>query len=452
MPWESSSRRSNAYGAVICGIRASQKSRDGAESAGTHTGIDRGENLDVANLTYQYRLCPFGEQAETLGRWIESCRKLYNIALEQRKWARQQGRKIGYPDQQKELTEMRAAFSEYDEVPIHVLQNALLRLDRAFENFFRRCKERRAGKRVRPGFPRFKALGHYRSITCPDRYDYVRSGRLHFPKFSIPIRMEMHRPLPEGAVIKTCTISKKADGWYASFSLDVPATAKPTHTGEAVGIDVGLMNFVALSTGEAVDAPKFLRASERRLKKAQRILSRREKGSKRRAKQREKVALLHAGIAHQRNDWQWKLATDLARRFSLIAVEDLHVKNMIRNRHLAKSISDAAWSAFVRTKLEHAVVKTGSRLVRVDARNTTKTCSACGWIKESMLLSERVFRCEKCGLVLDRDINAARNILRVWRGTPEVTLVETRPSAFRYSRKARPVVEPRTVPETADVA
>lgn len=406
----------------------------------------------MPSLTYQYRLYPFGDQAKTLERWLDSCRKLYNAALEQRKMARQVGQKIGYPEQQKELTEVRAAFPEYKEVPCHVLQNALLRLDRAFENFFRRCKERKAGKKVKPGFPRFKARDHYRSITCPDRYDYIRDGRLRFPKLDGTIRMEMHRPLPGGAVIKTCTISKKADGWYTSFSLEVPASPKPEHNGDVVGVDVGLTSFVALSSGETVDAPKFFRASERRLKKAQRVLSRRKKGSNRRHRQREKVALLHAQVCRQRNDFQWKLATDLARKFSLIAVEDLHVKNMVRNRHFSKSISDAAWAAFVRTKLEHAVVKTGSRLVRVNPRNTTKTCSACGWVWERMTLEDRVFRCEKCGLVLDRDVNAARNILRIGRDTPELTRGETTAPAFRYRRKVSRVEEPRTVPEVGHVA
>jgi len=404
----------------------------------------------MSNLTFQYRLYPFGDQAETLERWIDSCRKLYNVALEQRKLARQTSRKIGYPEQQKELTDLRAAFPEYEEVPVHVLQNALLRLDRAFENFFRRCKERKAGKKVKPGFPRFKARDRYRSLTCPDRYDYVRDGKLNFPKLG-RIRMKMHRPLPEGAVVKTCTISKKADGWYVSLSLEIiPLSTKSARGGDTIGIDVGLTSFATLSDGRKVECPKFLRASERRLKKAQRVLSRRKKGSNRRAQQRERVALLHCRIAHQRGDWQWKLATELARKHSLIAVEDLNVRGMMGNHRLAKSIGDASWSAFA-AKLEHAVVKTGSRLVRVNARNTSKACSTCGRIKESMPLSERIFRCEKCGLVLDRDVNAARNILRVGRDTPEVTLGETRSSAFHY-RKVRPVVEPRTVPEKAHVA
>jgi putative transposase len=405
----------------------------------------------MRSLTFQYRLYPFGDQAETLERWIDRCRRLYNVALEQRRWARSSGHKVGYPDQQKELTELRATFPEYEEVPVHVLQNALLRLDRAYENAFRRCKERKAGKKVKLGFPRFKSRDRYHSITCPDRYDYVKDGDLNFPKLG-RIRMEMHRPLPEGAVVKTCTISKKADGWHVSFSLDVPATAKPVHGGPAVGLDVGLVSFAALSTGETVAAPKFLRAAERRLKKAQRVLSRREKGSNRRHKQRGKVALLHVKVAHRRDDWQWKLATDLARRFSLIAVEDLNVRGMVRNRSLSKSISDAAWSAFLRTKLAHAVVKTGARLVAVDARNTSKTCSSCGWLWELMPRGERTFRCGKCGLALDRDVNAARNILRVGRDTPELTLGETKTSAFRYRRKVSLVAEPRTVPETADVA
>jgi len=407
--------------------------------------------MKMPNLTYQYRLYPFGDQAETLERWIDRCRRIYNVALEQRKMARQAGRKVGYPEQQKELTELRAAFPEYREVPVHVLQNALLRLDRAFENFFRRCKERKAGKNVKPGFPRFKARDRYRSLTCPARYDYVQDGRLNFPKLGL-IGMEMHRPLPEGAIVKGCTITRKADGWYASLSLDAPAAATPVHAGEAVGVDVGLTNLLVFSNGEpSVAPPKFLRKSEKRLKRAQRVLSRRKKGSNRRAKQRERIARLHCRIAHQRSDFQWKLATELARKYSFIAVEDLNIRGMVRNHKLAKSISDASWSAFDK-KLEHAVVKTGSRLVRGNARNTTKTCSACGWIWESMTLSDRVFQCGKCGLALDRDVNAARNILRVGRDTAEITLGETRPSAFRYKRKARSVAEPRTVPGSAHVA
>jgi len=135
----------------------------------------------------------------------------------------------------------------------------------------------------------------------------------------------------------------------------------------------------------------------------------------------------------------------------MIAVEDLNVRGMVRNHCLAKSISDAAWSAFLRTKLDHAVVKTGSRIVRVNARNTSKTCSACGWVWESMTLGDRVFQCEKCGLVLDRDVNAARNIERlgVRQDMPELTLGETRASAFRYRRKVSSVAEPRTVPGSA---
>jgi len=407
----------------------------------------------MPDLTYQYRFYPFGEQAEMLERWIDCCRKLYNVALEQRKWARQAGRKIGYPEQQKELTELRAALPEYEEVPAHVLQNALLRLDRAFENFFRRCRERKVGKKIKPGFPRFKAHDRYRSLTCPDPYRYIRKGDLNFPKLG-RIRMEMHRPLPDGATVKTCTISKKVDGWYASLSMEVPVTAKPVRPGEAVGIDVGLTNLLAFSNGDpSIEPPKFLRKAEHKLKRAQRILSRRKKGSNRRRIQRERVGTLHCRIAHQRDDFQWKLATNLARRFSLIAVEDLSVKGMLRNHRLAKSIADAAWFSFDK-KLGHAVVKTGSRLIRVDARNTTKTCSVCGWIVESMTLGDRVFWCEKCGLVLDRDVNAAKNILKLGlrADSPEVTLGETRPSVFRYRRKARPVVEPRTVPETRDVA
>lgn len=406
----------------------------------------------MPNLTYEYRIYPFGDQAEVLERWIILCRKLYNVALEQRKLYRQSGRKIGYPEQQKELTELRAAYPEYNAIPVHVLQNALLRLDRAFDNFFRRCKERRAGSKVKPGYPRFKGRNHYHSLTCPDRYDYIRDGRLHFPKMDAPIRMEMHRPLPDGATIKTCTIKKHADGWYATFSLDVLAIERPVHSGPEVGIDVGLTSFTTLSTGRKIGYPKYLRAAERGLKKAQRILARREKGSKRRAKQRAKVALLHCKVARRRNDFQWQLSAELAKEFSVIYAEgNLNIKGMIGNHCLAKSIADSSWGSFLK-KQEHAVVKTGSRFVGVDARWTTKTCSDCGWIWKTMVLENRVFKCETCGLVLDRDYNAAINIRRVGRDTAEVTLGETRTSAFRYKRKVSSVVEPRTVPGATHVA
>ena len=404
----------------------------------------------MPKLTYQYRIYPFGDQAEVLERWIDLCRKLYNVALQQRRLARAMGQKIGYPEQQDQLTAVREAFPKFEEVPVHVLQNALLRLDRAYENFFRRCGERKAGKKVKAGFPRFKARFRYHSITCPDKYDYVRDGDLNFPKIG-RIRMEMHRPLPEGAVVKACTIKKLADCWYAFLVLDVPGVVKPVHSSGEIGIDVGLEKFAALSDGELVEAPKFLRKAERGLKKAQRVLSRKKKGSNRRAKQRRKVARRHLNVVRRREDFQWKLATELARKYSLLAVEELNVRGMVRNRHLSKSISDASWSAFIR-KLGHAAVKAGSRLVKVDARNTSKTCSSCGWLKESMTLEERTFRCEKCGLVLDRDVNAARNILKLGRATPEVTRGETKASAFRYRRKASQVVEPRTVPGEADVA
>ena len=400
----------------------------------------------MSSLTYQYRIYPFGEQAEVLERWLGACRRLYNAALEQRKLIHKMGGQIGYTEQQKQLTELRVAFPEYNEIPCHVLQNVLLRLDRAFDNFFRRCKERRAGKNVKPGFPHFKARDYYRSLTCPDRYKYVHDNHLCFPKMG-KIRMELHRPLPDGAVIKTCTIVKKADGWYVAFSLEVPTSSVPQHAGAAVGIDVGLENFVALSTGEMIPAPKFLRKAEHRLQRAQRVLSRRQKGSKRRARQRDRLALLHLRVQRQRLDFCRKLASDLAHKYSLIAVEDLAIKNMVKHPYLSKAIMDAAWGLLIES-LEHVVVKTGSRLVKVPAYGTTVKCSVCGR-DVPKALSERWHFCPFCGTSMPRDTNSAINVLHLGQAMPEVTPEERRPSAFRYKRKARPLVEPGTVPENA---
>jgi len=400
----------------------------------------------MARLTYQYRIYPFGEQAEVLERWLGACQRLYNAALEQRKLIRKMGGQMGHLEQKKQLTEVRAAFPEYNEIPCHVLQNVLLRLDRAFDNFFRRCKERRAGKNVKPGFPHFKARDYYRSLTCPDKYNYIRNNRLCFPKMG-EIRMVIHRLLPEGAVVKTCTIAKKADGWYAALSLEVPTSGMPQHAGEAVGIDVGLENFIALSTGEMLPSPKFFRKAEHQLQRAQRVLSRRQKGSKRRARQRDRLALLHLRVQRQRADFCRKLASELAHKYSLIAVEDLAINNMVKNHCLSKSILDAAWGLLI-TSLEHAVIKTGSRLVKVPAYGTTIRCCVCDR-DVPKTLSERWHLCPYCGASMPRDTNAARNILKLGQAMPEVTPEERRPSAFRYKRKVRPLVESGTVPEDA---
>ena len=237
----------------------------------------------------------------------------------------------------------------------------------------------------------------------------------------------------DGRVLRM-TISQHAGRWYASLTVerdDKPVTNPPK--GVAVGVDLGVKNLATLSDGTVVENPRYLRKSERRLKKAQQELSRKTKGSKRRDKAREKVVNLHAHVANQRLDGLHKLTTRLAETFSDISIEDLHVAGMVKNRHLAKSISDAAFGEF-RRQLEYKTARSGAALHVVDRWfASSQTCSKCGSVKAKLSLSERTYKCDSCGLVLDRDLNAAINI-QVAGSAPETlnahggTVSRNRPS------------------------
>ena len=215
------------------------------------------------------------------------------------------------------------------------------------------------------------------------------------------------------------TISQRAGRWYASLTVereDKPVAKHPKSG--AVGVDLGVKHLATLSDGTVVENPRYLRKSERKLKRAQRALSRKVKGSNRRAKARGKVARIHARVANQRLDGLHKLTTRLTSKYSDISVEDLHVAGMVKNHHLAKSISDAAFGEF-RRQLEYKTARSGARLHVVDRwYRSSKTCSGCGDVKAKLSLSERTYTCDSCGLVMDRDLNAAINI-KVAGSAPE---------------------------------
>ena len=214
----------------------------------------------------------------------------------------------------------------------------------------------------------------------------------------------------DGRVLRM-TVSQRAGRWYASLTVerdDKPVMNPPK--GGAVGVDLGVKTLATLSDGTIIENPRYLKKSERKLKKAQRALSRKIKGSNRRAKAKVKVARIHAHVANQRLDGLHKLTTWLTEKYSDISVEDLHVAGMVKNHHLAKSVSDAAFGEF-RRQLEYKATRTGARLHIVDRwYRSSKTCSKCGSVKAKLSLSERTYTCEGCGLVLDRDLNAAINI------------------------------------------
>ncbi|HEU4783271.1 MAG TPA: transposase [Ktedonobacterales bacterium] len=365
------------------------------------------QSVPTTYKTYKYRLIPTPEQERTLDTILWRCRDLYNTALDERKTAWERGHvSLTYYRQKAELPDLKADIPEYTEVHSQVLQDVLLRLDRAFQAFFRRVSN---GEE--PGYPRFQGRNRYNSFTYPQYGNgaVLDGGVLSLSKIGrIPLRL--HRPL-EGTP-KTVIVSKEADGWYACFSCaEVPMQPLPP-TGEETGIDVGLKVFLITAGGEIVENPCHYRQAEKRLAKAQRRVSHRKKGSKRR---RKAVALLkrtHQKVHRQRTDFHHKTARLLLRQYDTIYLEDLRVANMVRNKHLAKSIADAGWAAF-RTILEGKAAYAGRRVVAVSPAYTSQNCSGCGE-RVPKSLSVRTHVCPNCGLVMDRDENAARNIQ--WAG------------------------------------
>ena len=286
-------------------------------------------------------------------------------------------------------------------------------LAKGLSNWSKSRKGDRKGRKV--GFPKFKtknrATPRFAYTTgCfglvkgdPKDLRLPRIGRVHCVE-------DVTKRVGDGRVLRM-TVSQYAGRWYASLTVerdDKPVREAPK--GGAVGVDLGVKTLATLSNGTVIENPRYLRKSERKLKKAQQALSRKAKGSNRRAKARMKVARLHAHVANQRLDAMHKLTTRLAETFSDISIEDLHVAGMVKNHHLAKSIMDAAFGEF-RRQLEYKTARTGARLHVVDRwYRSSKTCSGCGSVKAKLSLSERTYRCDSCGLVLDRDLNAAINI------------------------------------------
>lgn len=311
--------------------------------------------------------------------------------------------KVSAIDQKNELPEIKKAFPEFKQVGSQVLQDVIERLDKAFQTFFRRVRER-SGK---VGYPRFKNVQAYNSFTLKQT-GWCLDGKYLTIKNVGTFKLRLHRPI-EGK-IKTVTVRLAATGeWFACFSCDdVPEKPLPK-TGKAVGIDLGLNYFAVDSDEKAWENPRYLRNKERYLKRIQRALSRKQKGGKNRAKTRTKLAKAHQKVANQRRDFAHKFANYYIERYDHIVFENLNIRGMVRNKYLAKSISDAAWNISITI----ATYKAGSagRLVeQVYAAGTSILCSDCGQ-RVPKKLHERLHVCPACGAIKCRDFNAALNIM-----------------------------------------
>jgi putative transposase len=358
----------------------------------------------VVKRAYKYRFYPTPEQETELNRTFGCVRKVYNMALEARTTAwYQEQRRVSYVETSAMLTAWKRDpdmefLSEVSCVP---LQQGLRHLQTGFVNFWQK----------RAKYPQFKSKRKSRASAEYTRSGFRwRDGRLTLAKMTQPLAVVWSRPLPEGAEPSTVTVSRDPAGrWHVSMLCEATVEPLPPN-GVTVGVDAGITSLVTLSTGEKVSNPRHERKDRARLAKAQRNLARKQKGSQNRAKARAKVAKVYARITDRRRDHLHKLSTRIIRENQTVVIEDLTVRNMVRNRSLARVISDASWSEF-RSMLEYKADWYGRNLVVVDRwYPSSKTCSACGHMAASMPLSVRTWTCTTCGTRHDRDVNAAKNI------------------------------------------
>jgi len=402
--------------------------------------------------TYKYRMYPNKTQEKSLLWVLDRCRELYNCALQERKEAYEIGVKrhpgyydldtrkelaklhsVSYNDQQNQLPELKKIREEYQEIGSHVLQDVLKRLDKAFQSFFRRVREGQT-----PGYPRFIGKSRYNSFLYPDRAgwkiettqepDPQRGGGRALLKLSNigDIKVHLHRNID--GIVKTCTVKRESDEWYVIFSCEVADPVPLPASDEDVGIDLGVTHFATLSTGEFIEAPHHYRKVEKKLQKLQEKLSKKMRGSHRRQRAVRELARVHRKVRNQRRDFTHKASRKVVNRFQIIALEDLHTANLVRKPKtkqdsetgeylpngasakagLNKSILDAGWAMF--TGMLNVKAAWAARLVtQVNPAFTSQVCSGCGTVRKKDL-SERWHSCE-CGTELDRDMNAAVNIL-----------------------------------------
>ena len=374
---------------------------------------------------YKFRLYPTHKQRGTLEWTLRRCREWYNAALQERREAYQLcGVSVSYQMQADQLPAIKRLREEYQDIHSQVQQDVLRRLDKAMRAFLRRV-----ANGEKPGYPRFKSSDRYDSLTYAQTGFELIGKRLHLSKIG-HIKINVHRALT--GKVKTCTIKREGDQWYAVFTCE--SVCDPTLTfhssEEAVGVDLGVKCFAVLSTGEAIENPRFYRSAQEQIKEAHRKVARRKLHSHRRARAKRELSRAYRTVRNRRRDFLHKQAHTLTKRYRVLVFEDLPIANMTarpRPKHdeqtqtylpngaaakggLNKSILDAGWGQFVQICTRKAE-EAGGSVVRVAAKDTTQQCSGCHRIVPKDL-SVRWHSCPHCGTELDRDHNAAKNILR----------------------------------------
>ena len=357
--------------------------------------------MKVIQKTYKFRLYPNKEQEKMLANYFGSVRFVYNHFLAKRKEQYEQTRKSSnYYEQAKELTAMKKteSFSWLKEINSQTLQHALRHLETAYVNFFK----------GRTRFPRFHSKKHGGSFAVP-QYFKVEGNRIFIPKFKGGIRFAKSQDVL--GELRNMTVSVTPGGKYYVCIMAHVEVGDLEKTNLSVGIDLGLKDFVITSNGDRYSSNKFIKKYSKKLATMQKHLSRKKKGSGSWNRQRIKVARLQEKITSCRNDKLHKISVELIRRYDVVCCEDLNVKGMVKNHHLAKAVSDASWGTFV-TMLEYKAKWYGKELVKIGRfYPSSKTCHHCGHVKEDLSLEDRYYTCPNCGELIDRDLNAAKNIL-----------------------------------------
>jgi putative transposase len=365
--------------------------------------------------TYKYRIYLTCGQRRILNTMLEECRWVYNQTLEAREFAYEQSIKCGLYDTQTLLPQWKQTRPSLKVVHSQVLQNVQVPVDLALQAFFRRVKQGAEDA----GYPRYKKCGRYRSITYPQYGNGVvlRGNDLIVSKIG-RVKVVWHRRV-EGQV-KTVSLKRsRTDKWYVTFSVEVPPRRlRPTN--DVVGVDVGLTSFLTTSDGEKIDNPRFFRRDEADLKRVQKLkdAAKTTQNWDENRQRKKALARIHERIAWRREDFAHQISRRLVDGFQIIAFENLNVTDMLQNGRLAKSIADVAWTQLIQYTCNKAE-EAGRTAVLVDPHHTTQACSRCGEIVRKGL-NDRVHDCPYCGLVQDRDHNAAINILS--RGLEQLRL------------------------------
>lgn len=365
------------------------------------------------NKADKYRIYPNKQQQEILEKHFGCCRFVYNHFLRQRiDHYTEHGKGLSYYDNARALTHLKRqeGYEWLKEVNSQSLQQSLKTLDTAYKNFFRRQAK----------FPRFKKRRSRQSFCIPQHFS-ICGNKLDIPKCG-GIKIKIHRRI-EG-VVKSITISRTPSGKYFASIMCETDIPEPAYTGSKVGIDFGIKSFITTSEAETIDPPEFLRKSEKQLRRLQRRVSRKAKGSENRKKAIIRLSRQHEKVSNQRQDFLHKTSRQFVSENQAICIENLAIRNMIRNHHLAKSMGDSGWNMFVKM-LKYKGQWYGCHVYEIDRFfPSSKRCHVCGYINEALSLGDRHWRCPQCSVSHDRDHNAAINILSIGLGQPKLTPVE----------------------------